>query len=66
MSSQFKKPANQPRPKVEGNHNKNLNNMLNFGPDNTTPENEANDRIRQLVKKLQEINRRIDRLASHF
>ncbi|MBI4403559.1 MAG: hypothetical protein HY537_05330 [Deltaproteobacteria bacterium] len=44
-----------------------LDGILDFGPENpTNPSDDATDRIRQIVKKLQEISRRIDHLSSQL
>lgn len=47
-----------------------LNHLLDFGPEKTepTPQKDANalERIKLIVKKLQEINKRIDDLASRL
>ena len=44
-----------------------LDDILNFGPESQTPpSDDFSERIRQLVKKLQEINRRIDQLSTRL
>lgn len=44
-----------------------LDEILNFGPDTDTQDSQAiTDRIRAIVKKLEEINQRIDNLHSRL
>ncbi len=43
-----------------------LSELLNFGPTNETIDNDFTDKIRQIIKKLQEISRRIDHLSSRY
>lgn len=47
-----------------------LNALLDFGPETSapapTPSHDVVDRIKQIVKKLQEINQRIDDLSHRF
>ena len=44
-----------------------LKEILNFGPVETMPANsEITERIKQLVRELEEINRRIDELSSRM
>ena len=43
-----------------------LNNVVNFGPKEQNLPPDAHDRIRQIIKKLQEISQRIDRLSSRY
>ena len=50
-----------------------LSDIVDFGPDTTvvspcslTPSGNVTDRVRQLMKRLQEINQRIDKLASRL
>jgi len=43
-----------------------LDSMLDFGPPPEKSPLDASERIRRLVKQIQEINRRIDHLASRY
>lgn len=43
-----------------------LDNILNFGPEDAHSNTNFSERIKDLVRKLQEINRRIDNLSSRF
>ena len=44
-----------------------LDEMLDFGPEPAPQESQdTHQRLLELVKKLKEINERIDRLAAHF
>ena len=48
-------------------HKVRLDEMLSFGPESAPDRNkETNDRVRKLLKKVQEISQRIDRLASRI
>ena len=56
MSSQDKSPKKEV--------NSLLNNIVDFGPETDTVPPEATERICQMIKKLQEISERIDRLVA--
>lgn len=43
-----------------------LNDIVDFGPDTANIVGGTNDRIQQLVKKVQEITQRIDRLNKNL
>jgi hypothetical protein len=43
-----------------------LDHILSFGPDTQNTSSNASDRIKEIVRKLQELNRRIDNLSSRF
>ena len=43
-----------------------LDEMLSFGPETSSSNTDISERLRELVKKLQDINRRIDNLSSHL
>lgn len=43
-----------------------LKEILNFGPIGHPASNEVTERIKQLVKELEEINRRIDELSNRI
>ena len=54
--------AHKARPKMKGL----LDEVLDFGPDHAPCDDKVSTRLQELVKKLQEISARIDRLASRF
>lgn len=60
MSSK-KTPA--PIPVVKTDIRETLGSVLNFGPDNEPSDRDVTTRIQRIVRQLQEINRRIDRLT---
>jgi uncharacterized protein YaaN involved in tellurite resistance len=43
-----------------------LDSILNFGPEDANSTSNFSERIKEIVRKLQEINRRIDNLSSRF
>lgn len=50
-------------PDVKKEVGKLLTDILNFGPEARNIPTDFSDKIRQIIKKLQEISRRIDNLA---
>lgn len=54
-------------PRVKPEMQEKLDEILNFGPDHSSQDSHAvTERIRAIVKKLEEINQRIDKLSLRF
>lgn len=54
------------RPHVRSDLKEVLKDVLNFGPEQPALEANVSSRLRELVKKLQDLNRRIDALSSRM
>lgn len=54
------------RPQVRNDLNEILKDVLNFGPEQSELDTNVSFRLRELVKKLQDLNRRIDTLSSRM
>jgi hypothetical protein len=59
MSGQRKTPSPTGKSDIQGV----LDDILNFGPDPQVPKDDFSTRIKAIVKKLQEINQRIENLS---
>ena len=60
----------KPHPFVRKDHHAALKEILNFGPDHAAPPGqnnlEFNERVQKILKQLQDINKRIDKLNDEY